>query len=192
MDACAEPESDDLTRYRERSSQRPSSDPLPNSFQNRPTEQSHPPSRATSPPIPQSPSPSEDASGPPTGRISNSSTCAVPLKSVSIKAYLTEDMIIVFRVPVETKYVEIREKIYDKFVNQEKVPLRHDFPLTYLAPARRRSTTSSVYSGIKRNRAGSVGSAPAHDPPLVRIDSQEEWDEILRESDGKLTFRVFE
>lgn len=181
MDASAESESEEFTRDRELSSQRPTPHPLPNSFQRLPQEKLHSPSRAT----PQSPSPSEDA----IGRTSMSSTSTVSLKNISIKAYMTEDMIVVFRVPVETKYAEIRDKIYDKFVNQEDVSLRHSFPLAYLTPARRCSTTSSVYSGISRN---SVGDASAHPSSLVLIQSQEEWEGILRNSDGKLTLRVFE
>ena len=187
MDPPAESDSDDLTGYRERSSQRPTSDPLPNSFQNHPPEQFYSPSTPTSPTTPQ---PSEDTSEPQTGRASMSSTSTVSLKNISVKAYLTEDIIIVFRVPIETRFAEIRDKVYDKFVNQEGISLRPDFPLAYLTPARRRSTTSSVYSGIKRS--ASVGSASAHASSLVQIQSQEDWNDILRESDGKLTLRVFE
>jgi hypothetical protein len=106
---------------------------------------------------------------------------------------LTEDMIIVFRAASETTYAEIRDKIYDKFVNQEGISLRPDFPLAYLAPVfSRRSTTSSVYSGIVRKRAEGVGSASTNKPSLFLIQSQEVWDEIVRDSDRKLTLRVFE
>ena len=185
MDAFAESESDEFARDQELPPQRPIPDQFHNSFHHLPQENFHSPSRATSPPIPQSPSPSEDANG----RTSMSSTSTVSLKNISIKAFMTEDIIIVFRVPVGTKYAEIRDKIYDKFVNQEGISLRHSFPLAYLTPARRSSTTSSVYSGISRN---TVGGASAHPSSLVQIQSQEEWEEILRGSDGKLTLRVFE
>ncbi|KAF9778939.1 hypothetical protein BJ322DRAFT_1113815 [Thelephora terrestris] len=186
VDASGESESDDLTGFRERSSQRPTSDPLPESFQNHPPEQFHSPSTPTTP---QPLSPSEDV---PSGRGSMSSTSTVSLRTISIKAYLTEDIIIVFRVPVETKFTEIRDKVYDKFVNQEGISLRPDYPLAYLTPVRRRSATSSVYSGTKRNRSGSIGSSSTHGSSLVSIQSQEDWNEILHESDGKLTLRVFE
>lgn len=185
MDASAESECDALTRLRERSS-------LSNSFQDHSPEEFHSPSRTTSPPIPHPPSPDEDASGPPSGRISLSSASTVSFKNISIKAYVTEDTIIVFRVPAQTKHAEIREKIHHKFVNEEGIPLKHDFHLAYLAPTRRRSTTSSVYSGLNKNRPGSVWNVSAHDSSLVLIQSQEEWEEILRDSDGKLTLRVFE
>ena len=191
MDASAESESDDFVRYQKPPPQRPTPDPHPDSFQNPPPKQFRSPARVASPPISHSHSPSEDTSESLIGRISLSSTSTVSLKSISIKAYMTEDMIIVFRTPIETKYAEIRDKIYDKFVNQEGITLRRDFPLAYLTPVRPHSTTSSVYSGINRNRAVSVGNASAQSS-LVCIQSQEQWEEILGESDGKLTLRVFE
>jgi hypothetical protein len=120
-----------------------------------------------------------------------SSTSTVSPKNLSIKAYLTEDIIVVFRVPIELKYTEVRDKIYDKFVNQEGIALRRDFPLAYLT-TRRSSTTSSVYSGIERIRTTSVGNASANQSSLVQIQSQADWDEIVRDADGKVTLRVFE
>ena len=121
-----------------------------------------------------------------------SSTSTVSPKNIAIKAYLTEDIITAFRVSIETGYAEIRDKVYDKFVNQEGISLRPDFPLAYLPAARRHSATSSVYSGIKRDRPGSIGTASTHGTSLVQIESQEDWEDIVRESDGKLTLRVFE
>jgi len=116
----------------------------------------------------------------------------VPFKTISIKAYITEDAIVVFRTATETTYSEIRGKIYEKFANQEGISLRPDFPLAYLAPAPlRRSTTSSVYSGIAKGHTRSVGSAPP-ESSLFLIQSKEAWDELVRDSDGKLTLRVFE
>ena len=117
----------------------------------------------------------------------------VSSKSVSVKAYLTEDAIIVFRAAVETTYSEIRDKIRDKFVNQEGVSLRPDFPLAYLVPASSpRSTTSSAHSGPTRKRSESVGSVSNNKSSLLPIQSQQVWDEIVRDSEGKLTLRVFE
>lgn len=184
----------DLTPYPERSFQSPTSDPLPNSFQSRPSQRfhSHPPSRATSPAIHQPPSLDEDTPGSPNGRVSMSSTSTVSPQNISIKAYVTEDTIVVFRASLETKYAEIRDKIYDKFVNQESISLAPDFSIAYLVPTQRRSTSSSVYAGTNKHRSGSVGNTSAHESSLVHIQSQEKWEEILRESDGKLTLRVVE
>ena len=121
------------------------------------------------------------------------STSTVSLKPISVKAYLTEDAIVVFRVAYETTYAEIRDKIYDKFVNQEGISLRPDFPLAYLVPVfTRGSPTSPASPGSTRKRAGSVGSPTTNQSSLLPIQSQEAWDDIVRESDGKLTLRVFE
>ena len=129
----------------------------------------------------------------PTSPTSTVSASTMSFRTISVKAYITEEAIIIFRAATETTYAEIREKIFDKFSNQEGISLRHDFPLAYLIPDySRRSTTSSVYSGITRKRAGSTGSAPRNQSSLVVIHSQEAWEDVVRESDGKLTLRVFE
>lgn len=131
---------------------------------------------------------SDDTCGPPSGRLSTSSTSTVSPKNLSIKAYLTEDMIISFRVPIEAKFSEIREKISDKFANDVGISLRKEYPLAFLTPARRNSGNSSVYSGIKRDRANSSTNASS----LVQVQSVEDWEDIVRESNGKLILRVFE
>ena len=195
MDVSGESESpgEDRYPYRERLSQPPTSEQLPKPFQNRPPEQFHLPWTLTPPASPQSPSSIEDTPKPPISPVSMASTSTVSLRTISIKAYITEEAIIVFRAAAETTYAEVREKIFDKFANQEGISLRPNFPLAYLAPAfSRRSTTSSVYSGILRRRAGSIGSAKSNESSLLSIQSQEVWEEVVRESDGKLTLRVFE
>ena len=185
--------SEDHYQYRELSSQHPTSGQLPKQFQNRPPEQFHLPWIPISQTAPHSPSSTEDTPKLPTSPISMRSTSTVSLKSISIKAYITEEAIIVFRAAAETTYAEIREKIFDKFVNQEGISLRPNFPLAYLTPAfSRRSTTSSVYSGIMRKRTGSIGSTQNNESSLFPIQSQEIWEEVVRDSDGKLTLRVFE
>lgn len=194
MDTSAESEgiSEDHYPYRERLSQHPTSEQLPKPFQNRPPGQFHLPWTPTSPTALHSPLNMEDTSKPPTSPTSMTSMSMLPLKAISIKAYITEDAIVVFRTAAETAYAEIREKIHDKFANQEGISLRPDFPLAFLTPAcSRRSTTSSVYSGVVRGRARSVESAP-NKSSLFVIQSQEAWDELVRDSDGKLILRVFE
>jgi len=182
MDAPGEPESvsEDHYPHLERPSQHPTSEQLPKPFQNRAPEKYHLPWIST----PHSPS-SIDSPGPPISPVSH--------EIISIKAYITEEAIIVFRAAAETTYAEIREKIFDKFAHQEGISLRPDFPLAYLAPAfSRHSTTSSVYSGIMRKRAGKVGSPKGNESSLLLVHSQDVWEEVVRDSDGKLTLRVFE
>ena len=190
---ASESESEDHNPYRKRLSQHPTPEQLPKPFQNRPPEQFHLPWTPIFPSADHLPSSVDGGHKPPTSPISMASTSTLSLRTISIKAYLTEDAIVVFRVTPETTYAEIRDKIYDKFVNQEGISLRHDFPLAYLVPDfSRRSTVGSACPGITRKRAESVGSASANKSSLLRIQSQEGWDEIMRDSDGKLTLRVFE
>lgn len=187
MDASGEPEIfiEDHIPYREPLSQRPTSEQLPKPFQNRPPEQFHLPWSPTSPNI-------EGVPKSPTSPASTTSVNTVYTKTISIKVHMTENTIIVFRAPTEITYAEIRDKIYDKFVNQEGISLRPDFHLAFVAPtSSRRSVTSSVYSGIARKRAGSVGSASSNDSSLLPVQSREVWDEVVRDSDGKVTLRVF-
>ena len=193
MDISGESEStsEDPHPHRERLSQRPTSEQLPKPFQNRPPEQFHLPWTSSSPTS--HPPSSREQTSKSLSPTSMTSTNTMSHKIISIKAYMTEEAIIVFRAVAETTYAEIREKIFDKFANQEGISLRPDFPLAYLAPASsRRSTVSSVYSGIARKRAGSVGSASNNESSLLLIQSQEFWEEAVRDSDGKLTLRVFE
>lgn len=188
MDISGEPESVGEDHYLERPSQHPTSEQLPKPFQNRAPEKYHLPWTFT----PHSLS-NIDTPGPPISPVSVTSTRAVSHEIISIKAYITEEAIIVFRAAAETTYAEIRERIFDKFAHQEGISLRPDFPLAYLAPAfSRHSTTSSVYSGIMRKRAGKVGSPKSNESSLLLVHSQEAWEEVVRDSDGKLTLRVFE
>jgi hypothetical protein len=192
MDTSGESESggEDHCPYRKRSSKHLTPEQLPKPFQNRPPEQFHLPWTPASLTIPHSPSSVEE---PPTSPISVTSTNATSLKTIAIKAYITEEAIIVFRVAAETTYAGIREKISDKFANQEDISLRPDFPLAYLAPTySRHSIASSVYSGIMRKTRASIGSSQSNKSSLFPIQSQEVWEDIVRDSDGKLTLRVFE
>jgi len=192
MDTSGESESEGHNPYRERSSRRQTSKQLPKPFQDRRPEQFHLPWTPTSPTTPRSPSNREGTSKVPTNRISMASTSTVSLRTISIKTYLTGGAIIVFRIAAETTYSEIRDKIYDKFVNQEGIALRPDFSLACLAPTlSRHSTSNSVYSRIARKRTVSVGSAST-ESSLFPIQTQEDWDEAVRGSDGKLTLSVSE
>lgn len=193
MDTSCDSESEAHPSYRERSSLHPTSEQLPKPFQDRPPEQFHLPWLPPTPATPHFPSSVQDGYKSPKSPISMMSTSTVSLKPISVKAYLTEDAIVVFRVAYETTYAEIREKIYDKFVNQEGISLRSDFPLAYLVPVfTRGSPTSPTSPGSTRKRAGSVGSPSTNQSSLLPIQSQEAWEDIVRESDGKLTLRVFE
>jgi len=193
MDASGESESEGHNPYRKRSSQHQTSEQLPKPFRNRPPEQFHLPWTPTPPATPHPPPNVVDTSKLRNNRTSMASASTLSLKAISIKAHLTGGAIIVFRVAAETTYAEIRDKIYDKFVNQEGISLRPDFSLACLAPAlSHHSTASSVYFRIARKRAGSIGGASPNESSLIPIQSQEVWDEVMRGSDGKLTLSVSE
>lgn len=171
MEASGGSESECHSPYLERPS---TSEQLPTQLRNRPSTRSylaHPPSSREDPSSPKPITPS--------------------LKPISIKAYLTEDAIVVFRAASDTSYAEIRDRVYEKFFHQEGISLRHGFPLTYLTPASSRPSTTSQPGGAGK-RPGTVGSTSTNQSSLILIQSQEVWDEVVRDSDGKLTLRVFE
>jgi len=192
MDTSGDSESETHNQYQERSSLQPTSEQLPKPFQDRPPEQFHLPWTPTSPSTPHLSSNFDNYYKPPMTPMSMMSTTTVSLKPISIKAYLTEDAIVVFRAAYETTFAEVRDKIYDKFSNQAGISLRPDFPLAYLVPVPSRHTGSPTSPGSTRKRTGSIGSPSVNQSSLLPIQSQEAWDDIVRESDGKLTLRVFE
>jgi hypothetical protein len=107
---------------------------------------------------------------------------------LAIKAFLTEDAIVSFRVPIGISYRNIRQKVYDKLVRQEGIPMSGSFLVGYLPP--RLSSASSSRGG--RMRSSSVSHIDISNPILRYIQTEEEWNEAVRSCEGKLTLRIFD
>lgn len=93
------------------------------------------------------------------------------------------------RVDRDTEFQDIRKRIYDKFVNQEDVPLSNSFSLAFVVPGG--LTKSSVGSGQTRGRSSSLSSSGGIEMNLVL--SQGDWDCVVGMTEGnKIALRVLD
>lgn len=93
------------------------------------------------------------------------------------------------RVDRDTQFQEIRKRIYDKFVNQEDVPLSDSFSLAFAVPDS--TTKGSVGPGRTRGRSSSLSSPGGMEMNLVV--SQGDWDCVVGMTEGnKITLRVLD
>ncbi|KAF8348931.1 hypothetical protein F5887DRAFT_948381 [Amanita rubescens] len=105
----------------------------------------------------------------------------VPDGMISIKAALNQS-IVALRVSRTISYGELRERLYDKFVIQEGLPLSKSFTIALTNPIRRRTSRG-------RSRSSSVSSVEH----MEFISSQRNWDSVVTSYDGgKLTLRILE
>jgi len=105
----------------------------------------------------------------------------VPDGMISIKAALNQSIVAV-RVSKTISYEELRERLHDKFVIQEGLPLSKSFTIALTNPIRRRTSRG-------RSRSSSVSSVEH----MEFISSQRNWDSVVASYDGgKLTLRILE
>jgi hypothetical protein len=105
----------------------------------------------------------------------------VPDGMISVKAALNQS-IVVLRVSKAISYEELRERLHDKFVGQEGLPLSSSFTIALTNPIRRGTSKG-------RSRSSSVSSAEH----MEFITSQRNWDSVVASYDGgKLTLRILE
>ncbi|PFH53157.1 hypothetical protein AMATHDRAFT_45775 [Amanita thiersii Skay4041] len=103
---------------------------------------------------------------------------------ISIKAALNQS-IILLRVQRDTRFEELRQRLYEKFVGQERVPLSKSFAVAVVRPAR-------PAPGARRMRSGSLTSIGDR-TDMVFIGSEADWERIVASHDGgKLTLRVLD
>lgn len=119
------------------------------------------------PPIPDSPIGScNTALGPPTP------------EKLSIKAGYNDSMIML-RVPWDITYEDVRQRLYNKFVGQEGMPLSNSFKISYLWPSQ----------GGKASDASDALSSEPHQVHFVT--SQADWENVTTAIEGsKLTLRI--
>lgn len=98
--------------------------------------------------------------------------------------------IIVLRVSKDTAFEDIRERLYNKFVGQEGVPLSKEFSVAMIVPSNA-SPSPVKSSSSKLSRPLSVSSVDKME--LHFIDSQYDWEQIvlIRES-NKVTLRILD
>ncbi|KXN91635.1 hypothetical protein AN958_12487, partial [Leucoagaricus sp. SymC.cos] len=112
--------------------------------------------------------------------------------SLSIKAALNNS-IIMLRVSRDVEFTELRQRIFNKFVGQEGVPLSREFTVAVVV-ARMNSPISQLRESKDtgaRKRSTSIRSV---DHPEMRIvDSQLDWETVAYSTEGtKLTLRILD
>ncbi|KAF4613544.1 hypothetical protein D9613_007591 [Agrocybe pediades] len=133
--------------------------------------------------------------------MSSSTTGSMPPGSIAIKAAFNSS-IILLRVPGETPFHEVRQRLYNKFIGQEGVPLSHDFSVAHV-PSTSSGSVSAQTSPVKvrpsraggvRSRAESVSTTTASERmDLVFVESESHWERIVSSMTGtKLTLRIFD
>ncbi|KAF9000666.1 hypothetical protein BDQ17DRAFT_1359313 [Cyathus striatus] len=118
--------------------------------------------------------------------ISTTSECSTKDGLLSIKV-AHNNAIIMLRVPCSVTFNELRQRIYNKFVGQEGVPLSHNFTVALVLP-----DLVSSNSSQGRTHSTSVTSV-AERVEMKCINSQSEWDQIVGVSgNNKLTLHILE
>jgi hypothetical protein len=121
---------------------------------------------------------------PTTSTAFSSSTISPTSEKLAIKAAYN-DSIILLRVDENISYKEMRQRIYNKFVGQEGIPLSEKFTVTFLQPVQMTTTTAKT-----RARSSSVSSDPGT-TQLHLVTSESDWENVTASLEGsKLTLRI--
>jgi hypothetical protein len=119
--------------------------------------------------------------------------------TIAIKAILAKDSIVLFPVPLGITYIELRQKLHDKFVRQERQKLSRSFSIQYVEPRFLNSTSrlsfaSSIRPGSSRSRgrgrSASISTLDASESSMTLIKSEADWQEAIRYCGGKLTLHI--
>ncbi|KAK7436980.1 hypothetical protein VKT23_018795 [Stygiomarasmius scandens] len=122
--------------------------------------------------------------------MSSPSRCSASSKSITIKAAHNKS-IILLRIPRDTEFGEIRHKLQDKFVTQEKVPLSESFTIAYVSVIPDAMPKPVDEEEENRARSDSVSSMSGMQMSLVTC--QEEWELALSSTESsKITLRILD
>ncbi len=179
-------ETDTVTSRESISFTMPTSDRFPAPFQHRPPGQFH---------IPWSPSQQTSHSiTPPTLSPSVSMLSLDPNTSFTIKAMHGES-IVSFKVERNISLAELRQRIREKFVNQEKVPLNNNFVVSYknLRSPGRIGNRARTYSTSTIATVSTIASLGSLDPSsLSFLVLEPEWRSLAEQCGSKLTLVVLD
>jgi hypothetical protein len=112
-----------------------------------------------------------------------------PVGLLSIKA-AHNSSIIMLRVSRDTLFEDVRQRLYNKFVGQEGVPLSKDFAVAMVVPSIT-APSPAKSSSSKLSRSLSVSSTDKME--LHFIDSQYDWEQVvLTKESSKVTLRILD
>ncbi|RDB26343.1 hypothetical protein Hypma_006740 [Hypsizygus marmoreus] len=121
--------------------------------------------------------------------FSVSTTVSTP-QTLTIKAGYN-DSLIVLRVPCDVSYKDLRQRLYNKFVGQEGVPLSDSFTISFLQPV---STPEPAPAAkvTTRKRSNSLSSDPVNNT-MYPVASEADWEIVAASIEGsKLALRIFD
>ncbi|KAG2145354.1 uncharacterized protein EDB93DRAFT_517194 [Suillus bovinus] len=119
-----------------------------------------------------------------TTSISSGSTGYSDGSAIAIKA-LHENHIIILRVSRSLSFTEIRQRLYDKFVRQEGVPLSESFVVAILVPP-----PVMEKSGGRPYTTSFSSTADKDNAVLHFIKSNDDWDQAIYKYGNKVLLRV--
>jgi hypothetical protein len=119
-----------------------------------------------------------------TTSISSGSTGCSDGSVIAIKA-LHESHIIMLRIPRSLSFTEVRQRLYDKFVRQEGVPLSESFVVAILVPP------PVIEKPGGRPYAASFSSMADKDNAVLHfVKSNDDWDQAIYKYGNKVLLRV--
>ncbi|KAG1770947.1 hypothetical protein EDD22DRAFT_948154 [Suillus occidentalis] len=119
-----------------------------------------------------------------TTSISSGSTGCSDGSVIAIKA-LHESHIIMLRIPRSLSFTEVRQRLYDKFVRQEGVPLSESFVVAILVPP------PVIEKPGGRPYAPSFSSMADKDNAVLHfVKSNDDWDQAIYKYGNKVLLRV--
>ena len=116
-------------------------------------------------------------------------TSTVSGTSLSIKA-AHNSSIIMLRVLRDTSFEDVRQRLYNKFVGQEGIPLSNDFAVAMVVPS---PTSLSPVETEQSRDSRSLSLSSADKLELHFIDTQYDWEQVVLVRDSnKVALRILD
>lgn len=119
-----------------------------------------------------------------------SDTSSVAASGTLVIKAAHNNSIILLRASREITFAEARQRLSDKFMNQEGVRLTPAFTLAFVVP----SITTQSRGAMGRSNSLSSARSPSDVTKMRLITSETEWERVISsiEGNGKLTLRVLD
>jgi hypothetical protein len=113
--------------------------------------------------------------------------------TVTIKVVYKDQSIVVLRTPRDITFADVRQRIRQKFVNQEEIPLSDSFTMAFVLPANV-VQPDQVDPSRARTRTTSLSTAGIPDLTKVRfVRNQVEWSLVVNfAGKEKMVFRIID
>ena len=125
--------------------------------------------------------------------FSESITTSTLLPSATVNSYVSikaihDTSIILLRVPRRIEFAEIRQRLYNKFIGQEGIPLSPTYNVVFVPPS---NPPASPPPGRGRSRVTTTTTLSNRTPDVITLDSESDWERLmLTVQDNKITLRI--